>query len=255
MKLPVKQSGMSLVELMVAVTLSLILMAGVLQVYVSAKASYSVQHELSTLQQNQRIAIELLSNDIRKAGLSVTKAVTVFDEANVKEGGGNNSDEITIKYESDKNCLGFNTPDIGEPDAGIAVNRYFVRDNQLFCQGNGVTRGLVQGVVNMQILYGEDTDTIVPGEIRTANRYVQPPNEVNVDPETGESTATTANMNNVVSVRIALLFETDDVVRGVDEADAEERKYFLLDAPAISSSDPQKRMEVVTTTIALRNTN
>jgi len=232
MKILSSQHGMSLVELMVAVTLSLILMAGVIQVHVSSKASYQLQHELSTLQQNQRMAIELLSKDIRKAGLSITKAVSAFPiDVTGWDGGGTAPDEITITYESDKDCVGDNTD-------GIATNHYFVRDGVLLCEGvNHTATQIVDGVVNMQILYGEDTDPIVSGAIRTANRYVKPANNIMAD---------------VVSVRIALLFETDGVVRGVSEGTAIDRDYFLLDAPKITFAD-QKRREVVTTTITLRN--
>lgn len=217
---------------MVAVALSMVLVAGVVQVYSSSKASYSVQNQLSTLQNNQRIAVELLSNEIRKAGLSINQAVANFISGT--DGGGADPDEITIRYESDRNCLGNPT------DNGIAVNRYFVNVNNgsLMCQGNGgQTLPLISGVVNMQVLYGEDTDPIDPSNPapRSANRYVQP---------------AIANMTNVVSVRIALLFATDDVVRGVDETAA--RSYILLDAPAINIED-QLRREVITSTITLRN--
>ena len=52
----------------VAITLSLILIAGVLQVYLSSKESFRVQNELARLQENQRIAVEFLQNSIRQAG-------------------------------------------------------------------------------------------------------------------------------------------------------------------------------------------
>jgi type IV pilus assembly protein PilW len=237
MKLLNQQTGMSLVELMVAVALSMLLMWGVIQVYASSKASYQVQHQLSTLQQNQRISVELLGSEIRKAGLSITKALTAIDKTKVKDGAGNAPDEITVEYESETNCLGFTTPEEDEANAGIAINRYYIDNNHLYCQGNGTTGALVPGVVNMQILYGEDTDPIVPGQRRSANRYVKPAD---------------ANMNNVVSVRISLLLETDDVVRGADDAEAITRNFVLLDAPALPYTD-QKRREVITTTIALRN--
>ena len=237
MKILVNQTGMSLVELMVAVTLSLILMAGVIQIHVSSKASYQVQHELSDLQQNQRMAVELLSRDIRKAGLSITKAVpSAFGLTGSVDGGGTAPDEITVIYESAKDCIGDKT----DGDAnGIATNHYFIENGFLKCEGvNNRAWELVSGVINMQILYGVDTDPIVTGQVRTANRY--------------EKRNDTTNMANVVSVRIALLLETDGAVRGVDEGEAIDRNYFLLDAPVITFAD-QKRREVVTTTITLRN--
>ena len=245
MKSLTHQSGMSLVELMVAVSLSLILMAGVIHIHLSSKSSFQVQQELSGLQQNQRLAVELLSRDIRKAGLSINLAVpSAFDTSNINHWDGDESgevpasDEITITYESAKDCIGDNTNNFG----GIAVNRYFIQNGILKCEGvNHRAWDLVSGVVNMQILYGEDTDAIVPGAVRTANRYVKP---------------TVANMDNVVSVRIALLLDTAGAVRNLEVgqslSDGVQRDFFLLDAPTISFTDG-KRREAITTTITLRN--
>lgn len=61
------QRGFSLVEIMIAVTLSLILMAGVSQIYLSSKQSFRMQEALSRVQENGRFALEFLSRDIRMA--------------------------------------------------------------------------------------------------------------------------------------------------------------------------------------------
>jgi len=63
-----KQSGLSLVELMVAVTIGLVLLTGVLQIYLGSKQTYRMQDALSRLQENGRIAVEMLQRDIRPAG-------------------------------------------------------------------------------------------------------------------------------------------------------------------------------------------
>ena len=49
-----RQAGLTLVELMVATTLSLVLLAGVLLVFQSNKATYQMQSGLGTLQENGR---------------------------------------------------------------------------------------------------------------------------------------------------------------------------------------------------------
>lgn len=59
--------GFSLVEVMIAVVISLILMAGVIQVYLSTKQSYRMQEALARVQENGRFALEFLSRDIRMA--------------------------------------------------------------------------------------------------------------------------------------------------------------------------------------------
>ena len=63
-----KSQGFTIVELMVAITLGLIILAVISQVYVSSKKTYRVQEALSRLQENGRYAIDLLGRDIRMAG-------------------------------------------------------------------------------------------------------------------------------------------------------------------------------------------
>ena len=63
-----KQFGLSLVELMISITLGLVLMAGVLQMFVSSKTVFSTQQSLSRIQETGRLAIEFIGKDIRMAG-------------------------------------------------------------------------------------------------------------------------------------------------------------------------------------------
>lgn len=63
-----RQKGLSLVELMVAITISLILLAGVIQIFLSSKTSYRLLEATSRVQENGRFAIDFLNKDIRMAG-------------------------------------------------------------------------------------------------------------------------------------------------------------------------------------------
>ena len=60
--------GFSLVELMTAMLLSLLLMAAAVSVLLSNKRTYSSTEGLGHIQENARIAFELMSRDIREAG-------------------------------------------------------------------------------------------------------------------------------------------------------------------------------------------
>lgn len=62
------QRGLSLVEIMVALVLSLILTAGVIQLFVGSKQTYRFHEGLSRIQENGRFALDLLAKDIRSAG-------------------------------------------------------------------------------------------------------------------------------------------------------------------------------------------
>jgi type IV pilus assembly protein PilW len=60
--------GFSLLELLVAVTISLMLLMGVVALFVSSRASYEMTEKLSRIQENGRYALDQITNDIRAAG-------------------------------------------------------------------------------------------------------------------------------------------------------------------------------------------
>lgn len=62
-----KQHGLTLVEMMVAITISLIMLAGVVQIFVGNKQTYRVTEELSRVQENGRFLMDFLTREIRMA--------------------------------------------------------------------------------------------------------------------------------------------------------------------------------------------
>ncbi|PAU55674.1 PilW family protein [Pseudomonas indica] len=60
--------GLSLVELMVAMALSLIIGAAVIQMFLASKSSYRLQDSMARIQENGRFAVGFLAKDIRMAG-------------------------------------------------------------------------------------------------------------------------------------------------------------------------------------------
>ncbi|WP_455208162.1 PilW family protein [Kaarinaea lacus] len=224
-----QQCGFTIIEIMVAITLSMILIAGVIQIYLSSKESFRVQNELSRLQENQRIAIEFLQRDISKAGFVPYNGSPIpVANVTVVDGGGNNSDSITIAYTFTTDCLGAATPN------GIAVNTYTINPAtlQLMCLGNGggVAQPIADGIENMQIVIGEDVVNNSTMGV-SADRYVNPATVV----------------TNIVSVRIALLARSQNPIR----SQATVQNFTLLDSN-INQNDRIKR-QVVTTTIPFRN--
>jgi len=251
-----QQRGFTLVEVLVAITIGLLMMAGILQISEASKESSRLQRNMGFVQENIRTAMELLSRDIRQAGyytdddpdarilnapspfVGASAPTTVTTAAITADGGGADNDQITVTYESNIDCLGQDTPTVN--GNRFAINHYFISSERLMCRGNGnaSAQPLVEGVESMQILYGENTD----GEPLSANRYVLP-----TDPA---DAANTADMDSVVSVRIALRFHSRDHVRqGVDNS-----LYALLDATPFNPVDSDKRLRrEITTTISLRN--
>jgi len=65
-----RQHGFTLVELMVAMVLGLVVIGGVVSVFLSNQQSYRTNQALGEVQDNSRIAFELMARDIRDAGLT-----------------------------------------------------------------------------------------------------------------------------------------------------------------------------------------
>jgi type IV pilus assembly protein PilW len=63
-----REQGLSLVELMVAITISLVLLTGVVQIFLSSKTSYRLLEATARVQENGRFAIGFISSDARMAG-------------------------------------------------------------------------------------------------------------------------------------------------------------------------------------------
>jgi type IV pilus assembly protein PilW len=69
------KNGFTLIELMIALVLGLILVAGVIQIFISNKQAYRVTDAHSKLQDNARFALDVLSRDVRSAGFSGCRAI------------------------------------------------------------------------------------------------------------------------------------------------------------------------------------
>jgi len=232
-----KQKGLTLVEIMVAMVIGIIIMGGVINVYSSSKSSYNMQAGISRMQENARFALDILSMHISMAGYTqATTAASGINSTNSKENEIENSelgftvndltasDVIEINYQSPIDCLGNAT-------GGEAINRFFISNSNLVCLGNGSNTPdtLIEGVENLQILYGEDTDN--DGVV---NRYVSAPN--------------VTLWNAVKSVRIALLVSTVQKVGSTDS-----RQFVLLNTPPVGPFSDGRSRRVFSRTILLRN--
>jgi len=62
------QSGISLVEILVSLVISLFLLGGIVQVYFGNQTSFTFANGLSQVQENGRFALDTISRDLRSAG-------------------------------------------------------------------------------------------------------------------------------------------------------------------------------------------
>ncbi|MEH6814744.1 MAG: prepilin-type N-terminal cleavage/methylation domain-containing protein, partial [Motiliproteus sp.] len=63
-----KQQGVSLVELMISLVISSLLMLGVFEVFLGSSNTDRVAHAFARIQENGRLAMDILSRNVRMAG-------------------------------------------------------------------------------------------------------------------------------------------------------------------------------------------
>ncbi len=85
MKLLSKQTGISLVEVLVALVISLFLLGGIVQVYVGNKVTFKFTNALAEVQENGRFALDLMSQDLRLANQWGCIAFNPTDTTNVND--------------------------------------------------------------------------------------------------------------------------------------------------------------------------
>jgi type IV pilus assembly protein PilW len=85
------RKGVTLIELLVALVVSGVLLAGVYRTFVSQQHTFSVQDQVVDMQQNVRLAINRMTRELRMAGFGgggVSGWVTFFSHGGMKVSGG-----------------------------------------------------------------------------------------------------------------------------------------------------------------------
>lgn len=169
--------GMSLLELMIALTLSALLLLGLVQIASAAASSTRLQRNQAHLQENARLAITVISRFVQETGYSpepwnTGRELPGLPDSNADSITGG-SDRLVVRSWSDLNCFDNRNPELdasGQP-------AFYIRESQFdLNSANGLTwqcrygpgepdmviqirrQGFIQNIESFQVLYGEDTD-------------------------------------------------------------------------------------------------
>lgn len=102
-----KIKGFTLIELMVAITISSIIMLGVVSLYSSARKGQKSNESLARIQESMRFATDMISKDIRMAGYTGCRSITVVNAVD---------DTTSFQYQIDT------TPIIGYEAASVPAS-------------------------------------------------------------------------------------------------------------------------------------
>ena len=242
--------GLSLVELMIAMTLGLFLLGGILQFFISSKRTFTYTEVFGKMEENGRFSLEFLARDLRMAGyadpsFSPMPTPILGGCANdwcTLNGTGANADRIAIQMDPPDNqdCNG----NVTAGNADVIANVYWVAndtDNEniptLFCRGYnrnlaqwmGDAQPLVEGIETLQVLYGvTDAGTTTPVNYVSADQV--------------------SNWNQISAIKIGVLS------RSGNNATAEKttRSFSVLDSGKFEYTDGRPRT-LYSTTVTLNN--
>ncbi|MDF1691175.1 MAG: PilW family protein [Zhongshania sp.] len=111
-RVPKKQRGFGLVELMIAVTLGILLSTAVVQVFLATSSSSRMLDSMAQIQENARFAMRFLSREIRMAGYIGCSSISAADFNNIAK-------PVTTTFTPDTALVGVDN--VGSSDALSAV--------------------------------------------------------------------------------------------------------------------------------------
>ena len=196
------QAGVTLLELMIALSLGLLLLTGIGTIFVGSNQTYRVQEQNARVQESGRYALDIVGRSLRQAGfwempVNPTALKSAFSGTPISgtNGASGASDTVTVQYDGvdgDQDC-----ENTGVSGATVVITDAIrLVGADLECDGidsGSVFQPLVSNVEDLQIQYGVDTDA---DAYQSANQYV----------DAGSVT----NWNNVVSVRVCVLIRSED---------------------------------------------
>lgn len=270
-----RQSGLTLIELLIAMTLGLFLIGAVIQVFLGTKKTYSVVTSQSAAQESGRFALYFLGNGLRHAGhwghiaykQSFPEHSSFVTDNSIAFGNNNSSatdvvtgtDDIFLQMTgsvdgSVSTCLGM----VLTVDK-LAVDRYFIAPaeagsseniSSLRCTSDTYDYDVDLNTVDAASI-DTDTQTLVSGIENMQILYGLSALDSNVTQRYLDASAISANdWQNVRSIKVAVLASSNDDSSGFDN----DKTYQLLDETYDASATGDRRARLVfQQTINLRN--
>jgi type IV pilus assembly protein PilW len=182
------QRGFSMLELMVAMSIAVFLLAGLFTILQGTRHTSQDQAALSQLQDNERVAMSIMTDIIQEAGyfpnapvyvltdrLPVNGSFATAGQAIMGTDNGAQGINLAIRFETANNdgiynCFSTNTT--GAPF--LYVNTFSVNaQNQLTCSNGTTTAAIVNGVTNLAVRYAVNTSSAETNSNCPADRYLQ----------------------------------------------------------------------------------
>ena len=229
MKRKSNQQGFTLIETMIAVTISVIITSAIYQIFHSQQRSYLLQNQVAEMQQNLRAGVYMMAREIRSAG---------YDP------------EQTGRF-------GFVT-DFAAPDAVLSPDINYATDSNIiaFTMDSNTGPGVINKIWGEEVVYRFNNNLLQrynagwsseENKWQTVAADIDALNFVLVD-QNGD---VTTNPANVAAVEITLLVRTGEKDKSYTNTRIYRNQRGTNICPSCSNDHYHRR--VLTTTVFIRN--
>jgi type IV pilus assembly protein PilW len=154
---PAPQGGFRLIELMIALVIGLILLAGVLELFLGSKQTYRTQEALGRVQQESRFALDTLSRELRMIGYQGCASSATLTPNVIADNDGDGVADLIVSpdtlLDGFDDGIGWNNPTAIPRVAGSDVIRFRYGDgNSARLSGN-----MASDNANVQLTHNPDT--------------------------------------------------------------------------------------------------
>ncbi len=254
------EAGFTLVELMIATTIGLFIIAGAGQIYLNGRTTFMTRDTVSAATESARFAIQDLQRTLVMASRGISASVDSAADYGVADNGqrtfpavsangvdasavtgivdidSNGSSVIAIRYaQGPAPCA---TGGAAAISANTTVRFYVDASSNLVCQVGGASQTLVSGVAQMRALYGVDR-----GADGYADAYW-----------TATQVEASNRWSNVVSMRIGMVVNSGNVALPAESRLVTTETLSLLGSD-YDVTDKSLFHKAASTTFLLRNRN
>jgi len=269
------QTGLSLIELLIAMLIGLFLLTGIATSYLSSKKNSNARDEFTMLEDNGRLALEIISGVLEHTGYTPPNT-KVFDPSPFITVDTQVVSEICAAGNSVENIGLFSTRVTQDNALGDAITVAYNGDNRVFtdcsggqlptaCQASPIGTTATGGASDMNKIY--NAFYLQGGELHCAGSRDSSVQVIadgienmqflygldTTDDGRVDRYVNAANVgtfwNSVVTVQVAILVRSAKTVK----AQNEQITYTLLDQ-SFTAPDDKFQRAVFTTTVRIRNT-
>jgi type IV pilus assembly protein PilW len=240
---PISQSGLILIELLVAVLISSILIIGLVQIVQASRSSFRLQENQAEVQENGRYALTTLAKIIQQTAFSPQPWNDSFEPQGItpetQDRVTSRSDRLAVRSWSNTNCFDNRNPivdEFGEAAFYIRESRFDLNDRRdlthtcrygpteadLVTQVN--REGFVRNVESFQVLYAQDSNA--DGHV---DQWVKG--------------GDWSNEQLIIGVRVGLLLNSSDSV-----VERTSQTFSILDLTYKTPADGKLRLQLAFTT-------